>query len=235
MTLPKLSLAKYKVIVPSTGEEHYFVPFLVKQQKTLLVAMQFGEAEGMSASLCDVLTECFEGKLDVSKLPFFDVIYLFTQIRAKSSGDSIEMKLNCNFCDNEDNFVKEELDLLSLEVEGLEKSITKIPLTDEVGLIMRYPTLRDILNDRSTPNEEVISVIVKYIDKIYTADEVIEASTNSKEELEEFVGNLTSGQLKEINKFFETLPNMRKEFEYQCPQCNKENKTTLEGIMDFFT
>lgn len=233
MTLPKLNRAKYSVEIPSTSETYYFTPFLAKHQQAILEAMEFGKLKDLVVSLMDIMNDCLEGKLDVFNLPFFDVIYIFTQIRAKSSGDTIDLSLKCNYCNNPDNAVKEELDLLSLKVDRVDECDPKIEITDEIGVIMKYPTLLELVDDKDTPASQIISIIVKYIKTIYTAEEVIDASTVSVQEKIEFVENLKTDQFHKINRFFRTMPNITKKYNYVCPNCGKENTAVLEGLDDF--
>lgn len=246
MTLPRLTLPKYKIVIPSTQEEHFFRPFIVKQLKTLRIAQstqddQKGDTaervekikESMAKTMVDVMSECFEN-LDVSKLPAFDVIYILSQIRAKSVGETVRILARCKHCGPEKKkaVTLVTTNLTALKVTRNDEHTNKIPLTDNgIGIIMRYPTMVEA----TTHDTNDVLGFTAFIDKIYTPDEVIDAATADKSELQQFAETLTISQLEKIRQFFNTMPKVSETIRFTCSVCSKDNEYVLEGIENFFT
>lgn len=235
MNLPKIVLPEYPIKIPSTGEQHFFTPFLVKHQRALLTAKESDDPKALIQTVNNVISQCFHNKIEPRKLAIFDIIYIFSQLKAMSSGESVDVILLCDQCDQESTpnaRVIIKFDLTKLDVERFENHTNNIKLTDDgIGIKMKYPTLENMLTD-NTGNDYFIE---NCIDKIYTADEIIDANTIPKNELKDFVENLTTGQLEDINlNFFKTMPKITKKFEYECPVCKKQCETMLEGLENFF-
>lgn len=236
MSLPMMSTTVYSVKIPSTGKQVHFRPFLVREEKALLLAQQSEETEVMINTLKDVIKNCVKEQIDVNKLAVFDVEYLFTQIRAKSVGETVDLIFTCAHCDNEKNKVKLGIDLTKIDVIRDPNHTNKIHLFDDCGVIMGYPNL-DTFRKAAGREEDInaiIEVIVDCIDSIYNGEEMFYAADHTKKELEEFVMNLTKQQFDKIEEFFITVPKFKHEVEFMCPACNADNKTTLEGTASFF-
>lgn len=234
MTLPIIPLPKYPITIPSTGENHFFKPYLVKHQKALLIAKESEDFKTMAGTLASIIDECFDGSIDAKKLALFDVIYIFTQMRAMSVGETIEITLRCPSCDpeNPNSYIMLPFDLKKLEVERFDDHEKNIKLTDEgIGMVMKYPTIFDVMKSNGVYDVPLES----YIESIYTPDgENIHSSSISKDELAEFINNIPITKMKEINKFIRTIPKISHEFEMECPVCKKHSSVLLEGMHAFF-
>jgi len=240
MALPMMNTPIYNLVVPSTGEKVKYRPFLVKEEKALLIAQQSEDVEVMVDSLKQVIRGCVLDKIDVDNLATFDIEYIFTQIRAKSVGEIVELLFPCSEDHGEDNDkakLKISIDLTNLQVEFPEGSIKKIPLFGDVGVIMKYPSF-DLMSKMENINVEdvdtIFDIIASCIDIIYEGDEIHYAKEQSKEELLEFLYNLTNEQFQSLQKFFTKMPKISKTVEYNCPICAKHHSVTLEGMQSFF-
>jgi hypothetical protein len=236
MSLPMMSTTVYSVKIPSTGKQVTFRPFLVREEKALLLAQQSEETAVMINTLKDVIKNCIKEEIDPNKLAVFDVEYLFTQIRAKSVGETVDLIFTCAECDNEKNKVKQSIDLTKIDVVKDPNHTNKIHLFDDCGVIMRYPNL-DTFKKAEGKEEDInaiIEVIIDCIESIYNGDEIFYAKEHSRQELEEFVMNLTKQQFDKIEEFFVSVPKFKHDVEFVCPACNAINKTTLEGTASFF-
>lgn len=237
MALPQSSTPFYDLTIPSTNKKVKFRPFLVKEEKALLLAQQSEDQNVMVNTLQEVVTACIKEKIDADKLAMFDIEYIFTQIRAKSVGEEVELLFKCQHCDDPNAKVKVKFDLTQIKVSKPEDHTNKIALFDSVGIVMRYPNIGIInhLEDISKNNiEDVFSIIIECIDYIYDDSELYHAADFSREEITEFLNRLTTEQFSKIQKFFETMPKLSKDIEYTCPVCSANNKATLSGIQSFF-
>jgi hypothetical protein len=240
MSLPIMSTPTYNLVVPSTGASVKYRPFLVKEEKALLIAQQSEDVTIMVDSLKSVIKSCLIDKVDVDKLATFDLEYIFTQIRAKSVGEVIDLLFPCDNDHGEDNDkarVKISIDLTKLEVVKVPSHTNKIELFGDVGVVLKYPTL-DIMKQLENLNgndlDAVFSVVAESIDYIYQGDEIFYGKEQKKEELIQFLNNLTSEQFVKVQEFFSTMPRISKEVEYGCPVCGKQHKKVLEGMQSFF-
>lgn len=236
MSLPLQAAPTYSLKVPSSGKEVKYRPFLVKDEKALLIAQQSEDLDVMISTLKSVIASCVTTKLDVDSLAIFDLEYIFSQIRAKSVGEVSELVFTCGHCNNEKNKFKLNLDISQLEVTKNPDHTNKIPLFDSVGVVMKYPSI-DILKkiDKGfTDPENVIDMIIDCIDMIYTDQEVFHAKEQTPDELREFLENLTKEQFDKIEKFFETMPKFQKQIEFDCPACGAHNELMVEGVQNFF-
>lgn len=237
MALPMNSTPVYTIKVPSTGKEFKFRPFLVKEEKILLIAQQSEDLLVMVDSLKQVIKSCSKSDVDINTLASFDLEYIFTQIRAKSVGENVELLLKCDTCEDDKAVVKINIDLTKLEVTKPENHNNNIMLFDDVGIVLKYPSL-DILKllESDTKNEmdDIFSVVADSIDSIYNTTEVFHAKDQTKDELLDFLNNLTSEQFSKIQLFFETMPRLKQDIEYTCPVCQKKHEKLLEGLSSFF-
>lgn len=236
MALPSQSTPIYSLKVPSTEKQIKFRPFLVKDEKALLVAQQSEDLDVMISTLKSVISSCVVDKIDVEQLALFDLEYIFSQIRAKSVGEISELVFRCGHCNDEKNKYKLSLDISKLQVTKNNDHQSKIPLFDNVGIIMKYPNL-DILKRIEkgfSDAENVIDIIIDCIDIIYTDDEVFHAKEQTRKELKDFVENLTKDQFDKLEDFFATMPKFQQLVEFDCPACGTHNKMMLEGIQNFF-
>lgn len=237
MALPMNSTPVYTLTVPSSGKKLKFRPFLIKEEKTLLIAQQSEDASVMVESLKEVIQSCIKDDVDVNELATFDLEYIFTQIRAKSVGEIVDLMLSCDTCVDEKAVTKVSIDLTKIQVDKNPEHKAKIHLYQDVGIVMKYPTL-DILKQMESINgndlDEVFNIVVDCIDYIYNEEEVFHAKEQTKQELLDFLNNLSSDQFAEVQKFFETMPRLKQAIDYTCPVCNKEHNKVLEGLNSFF-
>jgi hypothetical protein len=237
MALPMQKTPVYKMVVPSINKEVTYRPFLVKEQKALLLAQQSEEQKTMITTLTSVLQSCVQEQIDIEKLAIFDLEYMFSQIRAKSVGEVVELVLRCDTCSDEKAKVKVSVNLAELKVEKPKDHNSNIRLFEDVGVIMKYPRL-DIMETiqklESGDIDSVFKIMCECIDVIYAGEEVHHAHEYSKKELIEFLENLTEDQFKRIQNFFETMPKLEKKLDYTCPVCSKDQSVVVSGIDSFF-
>ena len=230
----------YNMVVPSSGVSVKYRPFLVKEEKALLIAQQSEDLMIMVDTLKSVVKTCVMEDIDANKLATFDLEYMFTQIRAKSVGEIIELIFPCDNDHGEDNEkarVKVSIDLTTLQVEKDPSHVAKIDLFGDVGVVMKYPTV-DIMKKLESLDEDnldkIFDVVALSVDYIYQGEEIFYAKEQKHEEVLQFLNNLTSDQFLKIQSFFATMPRIKKEIEYTCPVCQKQHKKMLEGMQSFF-
>lgn len=237
MPLPKANFPSYEIEIPSTGKKSRFRPFVVKEEKALLLAQQSGNLDNMISTLKDIIKSCTNGKIKPEELTTFDLEYLFCQLRGKSVGEISTIFLKCDTCKDEKAIVKIDLDITRIPVEKDPKHKNKFLLFDDVGIVMKYPgfnlmkKLQELKKDDLNGN---LSIIADCIDLIYQGDEAWVAKDTDKSELIDFLENLNSEQFLKIKEFFETMPRMRKVVSYSCPVCHKRIDRVLEGLENFF-
>ena len=233
MTLPVINTPTYELEIPSTKEKLTYRPFLVKEEKILLMAMEEEKDTQLNKALKQVVHNCTFEKVDVGKLPLFDLEYIFLRIRAKSVGEVAKIQVLCE--DDGETYVPVEIDLESIEVEFQEDHSTKIELTDEIGIEMGYPTF-EFLNFKADETEvnQLFDIIGSSIVRVYEGETVYEKADFSKKDLKVFLESLTIEQFLRVQKFFETMPRLRHKIEVINPKTKKKNEITLEGLQAFF-
>lgn len=240
MSLPMNSTPVYTLTIPSTKKELKYRPFLVRDQKALLIAQQSEDVNIMLDTVKEVIRACAKSPVNVDKLASFDIEYIFLQMRASSVGEYVELIFQCDDDHGEDNEKARstlQVDLRKAKVTFPENHTSKIELYDGVGVAMKYPTL-DTLKKLEmldvTDVDQLFGVIVDCIDFIYTAEEVFAVKDQSAEEVLEFLNNLTPDQFERLQDFFRTMPSLRIDVEYTCPVCQKHHKKYMEGLQSFF-
>lgn len=234
MALPKMSGTVYNTIVPSTGKTVKFRPFIVREQKSLLIAQQSEDQTIMIDTLKSVIRDCCDDTINIDKLAIFDLEYLFLQIRAKSVGEIVELGFICDECETQ---TKLSFDLTKITVTSGDGHSNKIDLDGHVGITMKYPDtslLKMMENFDENNVEMVFDIVVACIDTIFDADQVYHAKEQSKVELEEFINSLNAEQFAKIQKFFVTMPRLQQLVVYDCPKCKHHHNKMLEGINSFF-
>lgn len=237
MALPMNTAPVYNLEIPSTKQKIKYKPFLVGEQKTLLIAQQSEDLETMVESLKTVIKSCILDDIDVNALALFDLEYIFIQIRAKSVGEISELLLSCDTCTDEKAVSKVNIDLTKLQVNFPEGHTNKISLYDNVSIALKYPSLSTIVKMENTSVNDfsaMFDIIIDCIDYIYTDEDIFYAKDESKEELTQFLNNLTTTQFEKVKQFFETMPKLEQKIKYNCPVCNKEHNKTIEGMANFF-
>jgi hypothetical protein len=240
MALPMMSTPTYNLVIPSTKKSVKYRPFLVKEEKSILIAQQSEDIVVMVDTLKDVIRSCIIDKVDPDSLSTFDLEYIFTQIRAKSVGEIIELFFPCDVDHGDQNDkakVKISIDLTKIEVEFPAEHTNKIELFGDVGIMMKYPTIELMTKLEKTDQDDldnIFDIVASCIDLIYEGDKIHYAKETKKEELLEFLYNLNSEQFVKVQNFFATLPRIKKEVEYNCPICGLHHKKVLEGMQSFF-
>ena len=236
MALPQINTPTYELEVPSTGEKLKYRPFLVKEEKILMIAMEAEEQSGIINAVKEIVKACTFDKFDVSRLPIFDVEYVFLNIRAKSVGEVSKIKLKC--LDDNETFVETEIDLTKVNVEMTDGHTNKIELTDEMGIIMTYPSIDTFSNTgaETITAANMITVISSCILQIYDkkGEEIFEAKDSTQKELNDFLEQLNTNQFQEVQKFFDTMPKLTHTVKIKNPKTKKESKIVLSGLNDFF-
>ena len=238
MPLPKISTPTYEVELPSTGETIQYRPFLVKEEKVLVIALESEDTKQITNAIKTVIKNCILTKgIKVETLPTFDIEYLFLNIRGKSVGEEIEVNIICP--DDEDTQTKVTINLDDIKVQKNEEHSNRIRVDKNIMMEMKYPSLEQFIKtnfDFSDTNamDQSFELIASCIDKIFTEDEVWAASDVTKKELNEFLEQMNSAQFKEIEKFFETMPKLSHKVKVVNPKTEVESEVVLEGLASFF-
>ena len=237
MALPKLQTPTYELVLPSTNEKIKFRPFLVKEQKILLMAQESGQDEDIANAVSSLVESCTFGKLDASKSPLFDIEYVFLQVRAKSVGESVELRVTSP--DDGETTVPVTVNLDEVQVqfdEGHEKTIN---INESVSMVMKYPSMDMFVKnnfDLADANkvDTLFDLTIDCIESIVEGEDVYPASDSSKKELNEFLEQLNSQQFQAVQAFFETMPKLKHDIKFTNPKTKKKQTVTLEGLASFF-
>ena len=238
MSLPKINVPEYSLVVPSTDEEIKFRPFLVKEEKLLLIAQETSDEKALYNAIKNLIKNCCFEKIDIDKLPLFDVEYIFLQIRAKSVGEIAEIKVICP--DDGETEVEVKVDLTEIQVHMDEKHNTKIELTDNIGIVMSYPNLASILlkkkvqDKEESASEQMFSMIQDCMLLIWKGEETFDAIDYTDKDKRDFLDSLNHNQFEKIQQFFETMPTVKHEVEVTNPNTKVVSKVELEGMNSFF-
>ena len=238
MPLPKINTPTYELELPSTGQTIRYRPFLVKEEKLLVIALESEDNKQITNAIKAVIKNCILTKdIKVESLPTFDIEYLFLNIRGKSVGEEVEVNIICPD-DNETN-VTVSIDLDEIKVQKNDEHTDKIKVDDSIMMQMKYPSLEQFIKanfDFKNENamEQSFELIASCIDKIFTEDEVWSTADVTKKELTEFLDQMNSSQFKEIEKFFETMPKLSHKLMVTNPKTKVESEVVLEGLASFF-
>ncbi len=233
--LPKLVTPKYDMIVPSTGETITYRPYVVKEEKILLIAMESQSDEAIENAVMDVIKLCVETPINIMSLTTFDIEFIFVNLRANSVGEGIKVNPPCKHCEEVNKDLK--IDLRKIIVKGLDKEIEmNVKLTDDISVDIIWPTMKNKLtkDDMKTGTDTIINMIARSIGIIYSGEEVFTASDSSKKELIEFVESLGSDQFNDLLEKVSEAPALSYDLEFKCKACKKDNKLELKGLIDFF-
>ena len=236
MALPKLTTPTFELEIPSTDEKIKYRPFLVKEEKILLMAMESGESKDIVQAVKDIVTECTFGKLNLGTMPMFDVEYLFLNIRAKSVGEISKLNLLCP--DDNKTYAKVDVDLSKVQVQVGDDHTNKVELTDDMGMIMTYPTIDSFSESgiQTINASNMLDIIGSSILQIYEekGEKVYEAKDQTKKELTEFIESMNTSQFQKIQSFFDTMPKLKHTVKIKNPKTKKESEIVLQGLNDFF-
>ena len=235
MALPELNTARYSMVIPSTGQTVNYRPYLVKEEKILMMAMESDDNKVIARATIDVIKSCFEDEIDVEGLPMFDIETIFLALRSKSVGESMELKIKCS-----DESCKKVNDIRinfdDIEIPNISNEETNIMLTDDVGVVMKYPSMRDIekmgdVNENDA--EQAMTMIMACIGSIFDADDVYPVENESSKSLNKFIDSLNNVQFLKLSEFFRDMPTVQHTVNYKC-ECGKEQEQVLRGLSSFF-
>ena len=238
MPLPKIATPTYELELPSTGQSIQYRPFLVKEEKVLVIALESEDTKQITNAIKNVIKNCILTKdVKVETLPTFDIEYLFLNIRGKSVGEELEVNIICP--DDEETQVTVNINLEDIEVQKLEDHTNQIKIDSSLMMEMKYPSLDQFIknnfdfNDKSAIDQS-FDLISSCVDKIYSKDEVWAAADCTKKEITTFLESMNSGQFKSIEKFFETMPKLSHKIKVMNPNTKVESEVVLEGLASFF-
>ena len=238
MPLPKIATPVYELELPSTGETIQYRPFLVKEEKVLVIALESEDTKQITTAIKNVIKNCIQSKgIKVETLPTFDIEYLFLNIRGKSVGEEIEVNVTCP--DDGVTQVPITINLDDIQVQKNEDHTNRIKVDDSIMMEMKYPSLEQFIKNNfnfedGNAMEQSFDLIATCIDKIFTEDEVWAVEDCTKKEIVEFLEQMNSSQFKEIEKFFETMPKLSHSITVKNPKTKKENAVVIEGLAGFF-
>lgn len=237
MALPKLNeTPMYELTVPSTGQKARYRPYLVKEEKVLMMAYESQDTKSVLRAVVDTISSCLEEghAINLNNLTTFDVEYMFTRIRSKSVGEVSKVNIKCGPCKALNEYA---IDLDTVEIE-VDRNKNMIEMAEGIFIEMRWPSYLDFIEkdiEEQTQNiDAIFDLISESIVAVHYKDERIDAKDQSKEELKEFVTNLTSSQFQKLANFFEDIPTMKKNIEFNCVKCGEKNEMMLKGMSDFF-
>ena len=232
--LPKLVTPKYDMIVPSTGETVTYRPYVVREEKILLIAIESRSEIAVEKAVTDIIKACIESPIDVRKLTTFDIEFIFITLRSKSVGEGVKLNPVCEHCEERSDH---KIDLEAIKVKNLEDAVDKhIKLTDDISLDLRWQTIDDRLkeSERKTETEVMINTIAKSIETIYSGEEIFIAKDVKMKEIVNFVESLNSDQFVEIVGVLGKAPILNYKMEFVCEHCGEKNEKELNGLIDFF-
>ena len=232
MALPKLNAPSYEMKIPSTGETVKFRPFLVKEQKMLMIAQESKDPNMMANTMCDLIESCVEGMKDVHLMPTFDIEFMFLQLRTVSVGSEIELEMLCQ--DDGETKVLVTIKLEDIKVSELPNHKKEIMITDKIGMTFKYPTMVDIAKygkDGISAVDTTFGIIQDCLVNIFDENEVYDEM--NQKELQEFIEQMTTDQFEEVQNFFDTMPKLRHTVEFKNPNTGVDNKVHLEGMQTF--
>ena len=239
MPLPKIATPTYELVLPSTGKKIKYRPFLVKEEKVLVLALESGDVTQITNAIKAILKDCISTRIKIDNLPTFDIEYLFLNIRAKSVGEALDLVVTCP--DDNETTVPVKVFIDEIEVLQDEDHSTDISLDGNLTLRMKYPSLEQFIENNFeygasevSQIEQSFDVIASCIDMVFDKEDSWAAADCTKKELLEWVESLNSSQFKEVEKFFETMPKLSHTFKVTNPNTKVESEVTLEGLSSFF-
>ncbi len=238
MPLPKINTPTYELVLPSSGKKIKYRPFLVREEKILIMALETEDVKQITDSVIQILNSCILTKgVDITKLATFDIEYLFLNVRSKSVGETVEILLTCP--DDNKTTVPTSIDIDSIKIKKDRKHKDTIKLDDNLSLKLKYPSMQQFIENNfeaSDKNEvsNTLDMIVSCMDVIFNEEESWPASESTKQELEDFVDQLNTKQFKMIENFFATMPKLTHTVKVKNPKTNVESTIVLEGLAAFF-
>jgi len=239
MPLPKISTPTYELVLPSSGKKVKYRPFLVKEEKILIMALESEDTKQITSAIKSVLSDCILSRgIKIDKLATFDIEYLFLNIRGKSVGETVEVNVTCP--DDGQTKVEMLIDIDSIKIQKDSNHSDIIKLDDSLSVQMNYPSLDQFIESNfDTSNnsqvDESLNVIMSCIKQVYNEEEAWEASNCTKKELRDFVEQMNSKQFKQVENFFETMPKLSHKVKVMNPNTKVESEVVIEGLASFFS
>ena len=239
MPLPKINTPTYELTLPSNNKKIKYRPFLVREEKILILALESSDAKQISSYIVEIMSDCIETKnVDITKLPSFDIEYLFLNIRAKSVGETVDVIITCP--DDNKTTVEATINIDDIKVKKTKGHKNVVKLDDTYSMKLKYPSMQQFIDANFDSEQEINSVsqslqmLSTCIDMIYDNEESWDAADSTPEELNEFIEQLNTKQFKEVETFFETMPKLEHIVEVTNPKTGKASKVKLEGLASFF-
>jgi len=240
MPLPKINTPTYELELPSNGKKIKYRPFLVREEKILIMALESEDMKQITDAIVQILSDCIQTKsVNVSELSTFDIEYLFLNVRAKSVGETVEVNITCP--DDGETSVQMEIEIDSIKVQKNKDHKNVIKLDENLSMKLKYPSLEQFVENNFETNEQTsdvnksLSMITSCIDMIYDSEESWSAADCTKKELDEFLEQLNTKQFKEIETFFTTMPKLSHTIKIKNPNTKVESEVVLEGLASFFS
>lgn len=239
MALPKNESPIFELYLPLSKTKVLFRPFLVKEEKILMMAVEANDQNSSILAIKQILTNCCLSDHNIEELPVTDLEYFFLNLRSRSIGENVELQYKCNNMIGETpcgNVMKMDINLLDIEPEISPEHSNKIELNDKLGIVMKYPTFKMMENNDSDDEiERIIGVIIDSIDYIYDDENIYYSKDTDRKELVEFIDSMTKDQFEKVQDFFSTLPKLKKDIEFKCSKCGYEEHILVEGLQNFFS
>jgi hypothetical protein len=238
MALPKLNdVPMYTMIVPSTGKQVKYRPFLVKEQKVLMIAGESQDKKQMMSAMLDTIESCIQDNINVKRLPTFDVDYMFLQIRGKSVGENAHLNIPCSKCEEITGL---DVDISKITPPQVKSNSAVIKLNNEISVKLNYPSYTNMIENDSIINQDdvnsefILHYLLSCIESVQTEEENILMKDEPEKDKIDFIESLTSEQFEKLSNFIQDTPKIEHNIKIKCEKCGEETNTNLEGIQDFF-
>ena len=234
MALPKLNTSVHVLELPSTGEEIKFRPFLVKEQKLLMLAQESEDDKQIFEAMTTIIKSCTFDRVDTETSPLFDIEYIFLKLRAKSVGEKAKLRLLCP--DDEKTYVNKEIDLDKIEIQMTDGHTNIANITDKIKVVMKYPRLVDMRGVEDMGNDslsQAFTILKHCVWEVHDGEKVYNRVDISEKDIEDFIDSFDTSQLEEVMKFFETMPKLRHVVKVKNPKTKVQSEVTVEGLQSF--
>ena len=233
MALPKLNTVTYDLTLPSTGQKLEYRPFLVKEQKALMIAQESGDNKQIEKAFAQIVNDCVIDDVDPYTMPMFDIEYIFLRIRGKSVGEKVKLNLVCP--DDEKTRVEVEVNLEEVDVQMQKDHTNTIELSNDVSMIMKYPCLKDMIGfDEEGEITNLFEMIKRCVSEVRQGETVYNRVDISDKELDEFIESMTASNFEDVTNFFQTMPKLMHVVDVTNPKTKKKNEIPIEGLQSFF-
>ena len=232
MALPKLDSPTYETELPSTGKKIKYRPFLVKEQKILMMAQESDKQDEMMASIGQLINTCTFGEIDAPNSPIFDIEYIFLKIRGKSVGEKVKIMVTCP--DDGKTKVPVNVNLEDINVQMTIGHTNELKISDNIKMVMKYPMLKDVLNSKSTnTTEQVFDIMEQCVYEVHDGDKIYQRVDITTKDIRDFVDSFNTEQFKLVTEFFESMPKLRHVVNVTNPNTKVKNEITIEGLDSF--